>query len=244
MWVDIWNPWHGCTKYSEGCVNCYVYRRDSSIGKDASVLTKTGDYTLPIRKNRQGEYKLAPGRSIFTCMTSDFFLDRADELRSGAWDMIRERSDVDFVVITKRILRVRQCLPDDWGAGWDNFTLYATMENQRCADERMDEFLSLPVKKRSIVCEPMVSGIDFRGKLDPDIIDSVSVGGESGPGARALDYDWVLDVRRQCLESGVSFVFRQTGARLIKDGKLYRIERMLQQAQAKRANIDVDYGRR
>ena len=38
---DIWNPWHGCKKLSPGCANCYVYRRDDSIGKDASIVTKT-----------------------------------------------------------------------------------------------------------------------------------------------------------------------------------------------------------
>ena len=58
--MAIWNPWHGCKKISPGCANCYVYRRDESIGKDASVVTKTGDYNLPLKKNRQKEYKLTP----------------------------------------------------------------------------------------------------------------------------------------------------------------------------------------
>ena len=72
---DIWNPWHGCHKISPGCANCYVYRRDESIGKDASVVAKTGDYDLPIKKNRQGQYKLtAVDGVIYTCMTSDFCL--------------------------------------------------------------------------------------------------------------------------------------------------------------------------
>ena len=99
--MAIWNPWHGCQKLSPGCVNCYVYRRDESIGKDASVVTKTGDYDLPIRKNRQGEYKLSSADgTVFACMTSDFFLDTADEWRPGVWDMIRERRDLDFFIIT------------------------------------------------------------------------------------------------------------------------------------------------
>ena len=48
--MAIWNPWHGCHKISPGCKHCYVYRRDESIGKDASVVAKTGDYDLPRRQ--------------------------------------------------------------------------------------------------------------------------------------------------------------------------------------------------
>lgn len=69
----VWNPWHGCHKYSAGCQNCYVYRRDSSIGKDASEITKNRDFDLPIRQARNGSYKIPDGSTIFTCMTSDFF---------------------------------------------------------------------------------------------------------------------------------------------------------------------------
>ena len=63
---EIWNPWHGCHKLSPGCANCYVYRRDESIGKDASVVTKTGDYDLPLKKNRQGQYKLTADNGVMT----------------------------------------------------------------------------------------------------------------------------------------------------------------------------------
>ena len=76
---DGWNPWHGCHKISAGCLNCYVYRRDTSIGKDASVVSKTQDYDLPLKRDRKGNSKLRPGDgTVFTCMTSDFFLEEAD----------------------------------------------------------------------------------------------------------------------------------------------------------------------
>ena len=45
--MPIWNPWHGCRKISPGCQHCYVYRRDASVGRDASVVAKTGDFDLP-----------------------------------------------------------------------------------------------------------------------------------------------------------------------------------------------------
>lgn len=56
--MPIWNPWHGCRKISPGCVNCYVYRRDAEFGKDSSLVEKTANFDLPLRKNRQRAFKL------------------------------------------------------------------------------------------------------------------------------------------------------------------------------------------
>ena len=64
------------------------------------------------------------------------------------------------------------------------------------------------------------------------------MGGESGPQARPCHFDWVLGLRRQAVEAGVPFVFRQTGANFVKDGRLYRIPRPLQHEQAQKAGLD------
>ena len=238
----IWNPWHGCVKYSEGCANCYVYRRDESVGRDASAIFRTTTFDEPIRRARGGEYKTPSGSRVFACMTSDFFLEQADAWRGEAWDIIRERRDVEFTIITKRVLLVAERLPRDWGDGWDNVRLLATMENQRRVDERMGEFLALPFQKKGIVCEPLLGEIDFRGALDRQI-GSVIVGGESGPRARELRYEWVLSIREQCAAAGVAFGFKQTGANFVKDGRRFKIERRFQHSQAKRANIDIPAAR-
>ena len=58
--MPIWNPWHGCHKISPGCYNCYVYRRDAEFGKDSSIVTKTANFDMPIKRNRQKQYKLQP----------------------------------------------------------------------------------------------------------------------------------------------------------------------------------------
>ena len=50
--------------------------------------------------------------------------------------MIRQRSDLHFLMITKRINRVMECLPADWKDGYDNVTVCCTVENQLCADNR------------------------------------------------------------------------------------------------------------
>lgn len=232
----IWNPWHGCHKISPGCANCYVYRRDESIGKDASVVSKTGDYDLPLKKNRQGEFKLTAADGIvFTCMTSDFFLEDADEWRNGCWDMMRRRSDLQFHIITKRINRFADCIPDDWGDGWDNVTICCTCEDQDRANHRLPIFLNLPIKHREIISEPMLGEINIEKHLASGFIEHVTCGGESGDNARLCDFRWIQEVRRECIRCGVPFTFKQTGAVFLKDGKLYHIERKLQMAQAKKS---------
>ena len=239
--MEIWNPWHGCHKISPGCANCYVYRKDESIGKDAGVVTRTGDYGLPLRKNRNGEYKLsAQDGTVYTCMTSDFFLEDADGWRQGCWDMIRERTDLHFHIITKRIDRFERCMPPDWGDGWDHVTVCSTCENQDWADHRLPILLSLPIKHRKIISEPMLEEITLEKYLSTGLIERVVCGGESGPNARPCHYDWILKVRGECMQYGIPFTFKQTGAVFVKDGKTYRIERKYQMAQAKRAGCSYE----
>jgi len=236
-----WNPWHGCKKYSEGCQNCYVYTMDARHERDASEIKKNADFNLPIRKNRQKEYKIPSSETIYTCFTSDFLLPEADEWREEAWAMIRNRSDCGFVFITKRIDRLAEVLPADWEDGYNNVAIGCTVENQARADYRLPIFLDLPIKKRFICVSPILEEVDLSAYLC-DKIDKVAVGGESGINARICKYDWVLKIREQCESSGVKFWFQQTGYRFVKDGKLYIIERKLQHSQARKANINILHG--
>lgn len=52
-----WNMHHGCTKHSTGCAHCYMFRRDESVGKDPTIVRKTQNFNLPVRRLRAGEYK-------------------------------------------------------------------------------------------------------------------------------------------------------------------------------------------
>ena len=234
-----WNPWHGCTKISPGCANCYVYRQDRMFGAErpSSQVRRTAAFDMPVRRNRQQGWKIEPGSIVFTCFTSDFLLDGADCWRDEAWQMMKLRSDLTFYFFTKRIERFAETAPDDWGDGYDNVAVGCTVENQQMADRRLPVFNELKIKHKSIIAAPLLGALDLRPWLT-DGIAEVSVGGESGAGARVLDYDWVLDLRRQCMEARVAFDFHQTGARLLKEGLIYRIPRRLQIEQARRAGID------
>jgi len=237
--VAEWNPWHGCQKYSAGCLNCYVYRRDAKYELDASAVRRNAAFDLPVRRARDGSYKLKGPDEVFTCFTSDFFLDQADEWRPEAWRMMRERADLNFFFITKRILRFRERLPEDWGEGYPNVTIGVTCENQAMANERLPYFLSLPIRHRLIICEPMLEAIDLRPYLSR-AIERVAIGGESGENARLMRYDWAVDVRKQCEAAGVPLYFKQTGARFEKDGRLYRIPRQFQFSQARKSGLSFE----
>lgn len=237
--MAIWNPWHGCHKHSPGCLNCYMYRRDAEFGKDSSVVTLTSSFRLPMQVDRKGEYKLSDDGFVYTCMTSDFFIEEADEWRQEAWLMIRRRPDLRFFIITKRIDRFEVSLPDDWGGGYDNVTICSTCEDQRTADYRLPILLSLPIKHVQVIHEPMLEAIDISKYLASGRIEKVVCGGESGDGARLCDYDWILSTREQCIAQGVPFYFKQTGALFRKGGVLYRIPRRLQHSQALKAGINT-----
>ncbi len=238
--MPVWNPWHGCRKISAGCLNCYMYRRDAQFGKDSTVVSRTADFDLAVRRKRDGSYKIESGAVVYVCMTSDFFIDEADKWRAEIWRMIKERPDVNFYIITKRINRFNVCLPDDWNSGYDNVTVCCTCENQRETDNRLPVFLSLPVKHREIIHEPMLENIDIEKYLSTGGIDRVICGGESGPDARLCSYDWILNTREQCIRNNVSFVFKQTGAKFEKDGRVFSIERKYQHSQAVKADLNVE----
>jgi protein gp37 len=215
-----------------------VYRRDAQYGKDSTVVKKTGDFNLPVKRNRAGEYKLSGSETVYTCFTSDFFLEDADAWRGEAWRMIRERNDLNFFIVTKRIHRFHVSLPADWDGGYDNVTICCTVENQNRADYRLPIFLAAPIKHKCIICEPLLEAVNLSRYLS-SAIEEVVVGGESGNHARICNYDWVVDIREQCRQKGVAFHFKQTGAHFMKDGKRYTIHRRYQHAQAQKAGIDL-----
>ena len=236
---DIWNPWHGCKKCSEGCQNCYMYFLDEQRGKSGADIyrTKSG-FNYPLSKDRYGRYKIQSGEQLRVCMTSDFFLEEADEWRDEAWSIIRQRPDVVFFLLTKRPERVSGCLPYDWGEGWENVFFNVSCENQKRADERIPILLDLPFKHKGVMCAPFIGEISIKKYLSEGQIEQVLCDGENYSGARPCHYDRVKRLRDECEEYDVTFVFCGTGRRFIKDGKMYKIESSeLQSVQAYKSGL-------
>lgn len=236
---DIWNPWHGCKKVSEGCQNCYMFFLDRLRDKDGSVIYRTqAGFNYPLSKDRNGRYKVRSGEMIRVCMTSDFFLEEADAWRPEAWEIMRQRPDVKFFLLTKRPQRVTNHLPADWGDGWENIMLNVTTENQARADERIPILLSLPFKHKGIMCAPFVGPVSIREYLPAGQIEQVLCDGENYDGARPCHYEWVKNLRDECQSADVTFVFCGTGRRFVKDGRIYKIEdSSIQSEQALRSGL-------
>ena len=234
-----WNPWHGCKRCSEGCQNCYVYYLDRMWGKNgADVSRSKSEFGYPLAKDRQKRYKIQSGEMISVCMTSDFFLEEADEWRPEAWDMMRTRSDVVFLLLTKRPERIRDCLPPDWGDGWENIFLNVTCETQRRADERIPLLLDLPFRHKGLYCAPILEGISIGRYLDSGQIEQVACGGENYGGARPCNFEWIKALREECVSRDITFCFMETGTVFIKDGREYRIRnKQLQNLQAYRSGM-------
>ena len=234
--MAMWNPWHGCHKYSDGCRFCYIHKGDSKRDIDTENIIKTDKFYAPISKNKKGEYKMKSGQLVYLCFSSDFLLQEADVWRDECWKMIKERLDLHFIFLTKRIERLENALPSDWGDGYDNVTIGCTIENQDRADFRLEIFSKLPIKHKNIICQPLIEKINIKKYLYG--VELVVAGGESDYNARPLDYDWVLSLREQCKSQNVHFQFRQCGTHFIKDKKLYNLNVRELCSQAKKAGID------
>lgn len=217
----VWEPWRGCHRYSEGCKFCYIHMADYKRNIDTNNVVKTKNFDKIIQKNKKGEYKVKSKEMVYVCFSSDFLIDEADDYRDECWKMIKERQDLTFLFLTKRIERFTKCIPDDWNDGYDNVIVGVSIENQKNADFRLSIFNQLPIKHKNIICQPLIEPINLAPYLKN--IELVVVGGESHPFARPLNYDWVLDIREQCILNYTPFEFRQCGTNFIKEGRIQKL---------------------
>ena len=195
-----WAIWTGCTPISEGCEHCVVINKPF-YGAFRPFVTD-----------------LEKGGMVKLCPSSDFFLQDADKFREQAWSTIRENKDYVFMIITKRANRIIECLPADWGEGYDNVILCVTVENQARADERLPLFAQIPCKHRWITCSPLLEEIDLSRYLSTGKFESVDAHGERsyhGEEIRETHYNWVQNLHNQCAQYNLRFHFLQVGQNFI-----------------------------
>lgn len=237
---DIWNPWHGCHKYSEGCQNCYMYYLDKIRDKYESNTVKkiSANFYYPLKKKRNKDYVVQSGETIRLCMTSDFFIEEADAWRDEIWQLISMRKDVIFFILTKRAERIKEHLPKDWNEGWENVIINVTCENQARADERIPILLDIPSKHKGVMIAPILGPVDISKYLVTGQIEQVICGGENYETNRICDYDWVKDLSLSCQRYNVTFSFIETGTNFVKNGKLYHIKsKQIQAEQAGKSGL-------
>lgn len=236
--MAIWNPWRGCIKYGDGCKYCYIHKGDIKRNVNTNEIVKTKDFYKPIEKLKNGSYKIKSG-IVYLCFSSDFLIEEADSWRKECFEMIKERSDLKFLFLTKRIDRFLKCMPKNFENEYDNVIVGCTIYNQKNADYNLNIFKDLPIKHKCIICQPLLENINIEKYLDK--IELVVVGGESDYNARPLNYDWVLNIRKQCENKKVNFEFRQCGTHYIKDGKMHYLKTKDLCKLAKEENINLVY---
>lgn len=124
---------------------------------------------------------------VYLCFSSDFLIDEADTWRKECWNIIMERTDLNFLFLTKRIQRFKDCIPKDWNEGYENVTVGCTIENQEIAEYRLSIFSKLPINHKNIICQTLIERINIEKFLYG--IELVAVGGESDRNASPLDYE-------------------------------------------------------
>ena len=205
-YTKYWNPWIGCKKISPACQHCFI-----------------GQF------NKVERFQLNPpllldspkGQVIITCLESDFFIEEADDFRQEAWDAIKKHPEQIFLIITKRVERIQQCLPKDWGDGYENVVLSLTVETQELVDYRIPLFLSIPCKHKWLSCCPLIEPLDISKYLTDSQIEFVETCGEMGCDnvIRPTYYEWVKQLSDQCKNANVRFSFMKLGQKFIKDGQ-------------------------
>jgi protein gp37 len=206
-WTEsTWNPITGCTKISEGCLNCYAERMAHRLqAMDQEKYKKGFELTLhPKELAKPLSWKKS--HVIFVCSMSDLFhKDVPDEYIQNVFNTMNKAHWHTFQVLTKRSDRLASLSTKlKWTP---NIWMGVTVESQNYTN-RISDLIQVPATVRFLSVEPMIGPID---NLPLNKVDWVIVGGESGPGARYLDPDWVISVKNQCQKSKVPFFFKQWG---------------------------------
>lgn len=166
-WTDAtWNIAIGCSKVDSDCKFCYMYRQSLSGTRykpDQVTQTKiSGVFTFPLRYKETKSAVWHGKPLIFTSSLTDVFHPDIDSFRDEMWDIIRKCPHLIFQILTKRPERILECLPDDWGDGWDNVWIGTSVgSNSGNGRRRISDLLLVPAKIRFASVEPIHEMVDL-----------------------------------------------------------------------------------
>lgn len=217
-WTDAtFNPWWGCARVSPGCDHCYAEALAHRLKPEMLWTTKGarhffGDnhWNEPLRWDRKA-VKLGRRLRVFCASMADVFDNQQElqPLRERLWVLIRATPHLDWLILTKRIGNAKAMLPEDWGDGYENVWLGASIVNQPEADRDLPKLMTTAARMRFVSFEPLLAPILAKPFLETGLIHWAIVGGESGHGAREMLGWWALQLRIDCRASGVAFFMKQ-----------------------------------
>jgi len=212
------NFWTGCKKVSAGCKYCYMFRDKERYGQNPEKISRVSDAKF------KEALKWQQPKLIFTCSWSDFFIEEADQWRKEAWEVIRKTPHHRWQILTKRPERILECLPPDWGEGWDHVWLDVTVENNDTL-HRIKTLSEVPAKHRFISAEPILEKLDLTSVPELSSFHWVLVGGESGNKTgnylfRTCELSWIEDVVKSCRNTKIPVFVKQLGSFQVEELKL------------------------
>ena len=227
-WTDAtWNPVRGCTKVSPGCTHCYaetfaerfrsVPGHPFEFGFDLRLVPeKLGD---PLRWSKPKKIFVNSMSDLFHEDVSDEYIEKVCRVMLAAnwhtYQILTKRADRMAELLQGKLLKAAKAAHIWWGV---------SVENRKYGLPRISKLRSAKPTVTFLSVEPLLEDL---GRFDLRGIQWVIVGGESGPGARPMEAEWVRGIRDQCQKAGAAFFFKQwggvrkseTGRQL--DGKTY-----------------------
>ena len=206
-WTETtWNPLTGCTKISPGCKRCYAERMSKRLKAMGQRNYRNG-FELTLHEHMlDAPLRWKKPQTIFVNSMSDLFQDSVPlDFIQRAFLSMKAAHWHRFQVLTKRSARLRE-LDEliDWPA---NVWMGVSVENSKYTF-RIDDLRATNAAIKFLSLEPLLGPLP---NLNLAGINWAIVGGESGPGARPIEKDWVTDLRDQCATAGVAFFFKQWG---------------------------------
>lgn len=211
-WTEAtWNPVRGCSKISPGCKHCYAETfAERFRGVPGHPYENGFDLRLVPAKLKE-PLLWSSSKVVFVNSMSDLFHDSVpvEYIRLVA-EVMKTASWHTFQVLTKRSERMSQLLRGElrFAAELENVWWGVSVENRIHGLPRIQHLRKIDCSVRFLSIEPLLEDI---GEIDLSRIDWVIVGGESGPGARKMQANWVEGIRKQCHHAKVPFFFKQWG---------------------------------
>jgi len=178
--THTFNGWEGCQKVGPGCDHCYAEARNARFAGGIALnwgpgaprrRTSTTNWSKPRKWAAEHEAffrEHGHRQRVFCSSLADVFDNAVDpKWRADLFALIAQTSELDWLLLTKRIGNVQDMLPADWGEGWSNVWIGATVVNQIEAERDIPKLLSVPAALRFLSVEPMLGPIDLRRFLTP-----------------------------------------------------------------------------
>ena len=219
-WTEAtWNPVAGCTIATAGCTNCYAMRMAARLdamgnAKYAGLTRRSGCrhvWTGKVNLDRSSlvlPYRWKRPKIVFVNSMSDLFHPAVPEtFIREVWKVMADTPQHTYQILTKRPERMAGVLTQPDFKVLKNVWLGTSVENSSVAD-RLDDLRRTPASVRFVSFEPLIGPVP---QADLTEIHWAIVGGESGPKARPMEKQWVIEILQACREQGTAFFFKQWG---------------------------------